>query len=232
MIGVTENLRKIRALLTQAALEAGREPQAVSLLAVSKKQPAARVMEAAAAGQREFGENQAGEGVDKIRAVADDTLIWHFIGHLQSNKSRAVAEHFDWVHSVDRLKIARRLSEQRPAELGDLNICLQVNVDEEASKAGIAADEVAELARAVASLPRLRLRGLMCLPRIREGLDAQRVPFARLRELAESLRGQGIEMDTLSMGMSADFRAAIAEGATIVRIGTAVFGPRPGEREQ
>ena len=232
MIGVTENLRKIRDLLTQAALEAGREPQAVRLLAVSKKQPAARVMEAAAAGQREFGENQAGEGVDKIRAVADDTLIWHFIGHLQSNKSRAVAEHFDWVHSVDRLKIARRLSEQRPAERGDLNVCLQVNVDEEASKSGIAADEVAELARAVASLPRLRLRGLMCLPRIREGLDAQRVPFARLRELAETLRGQGIEMDTLSMGMSADFRAAIAEGATIVRIGTAVFGPRPGEREQ
>lgn len=232
MIGVTENLRKIRDLLTQAALDAGREPQAVRLLAVSKKQPAARVVEAAAAGQREFGENQAGEGVDKIRAVADDTLIWHFIGHLQSNKSRVVAEHFDWVHSVDRLKIARRLSEQRPAERGDLNVCLQVNVDDEASKSGIAADEVAELARAVASLPRLRLRGLMCLPRIREGLDAQRVPFARLRELAETLRGQGVEMDTLSMGMSADFRAAIAEGATIVRIGTAVFGPRPGEREQ
>jgi pyridoxal phosphate enzyme (YggS family) len=225
-------LRKIRDLLTQAALDAGREPQAVRLLAVSKKQPAARVVEAAAAGQREFGENQAGEGVDKIRAVADDTLIWHFIGHLQSNKSRVVAEHFDWVHSVDRLKIARRLSEQRPAERGDLNVCLQVNVDDEASKSGIAADEVAELARAVASLPRLRLRGLMCLPRIREGLDAQRVPFARLRELAETLRGQGVEMDTLSMGMSADFRAAIAEGATIVRIGTAVFGPRPGEREQ
>ena len=232
MIGVTENLRKIRDLLTQAALEAGREPRAVRLLAVSKKQPAARVVEAAAAGQREFGENQAGEGVDKIRAVADGTLIWHFIGHLQSNKSRAVAEHFDWVHSVDRLKIARRLSEQRPAERGDLNVCLQINVDEEASKSGIAADDVAELARAVASLPRLRLRGLMCLPRIREGLDAQRVPFARLRELAETLRGQGIELDTLSMGMSADFRAAIAEGATIVRIGTAVFGPRPGEREQ
>jgi len=225
-------LRKIRDLLTQAALEAGREPQAVRLLAVSKKQPAARVVEAAAAGQREFGENQAGEGVDKIRAVADGTLIWHFIGHLQSNKSRAVAEHFDWVHSVDRLKIARRLSEQRPAERGDLNVCLQINVDEEASKSGIAADDVAELARAVASLPRLRLRGLMCLPRIREGLDAQRVPFARLRELAETLRGQSIELDTLSMGMSADFRAAIAEGATIVRIGTAVFGPRPGEQRQ
>ena len=229
MIGVTENLRKIRDLLAQAAADAGRDPKQVSLLAVSKKQPAARVLEAAAAGQREFGENQAGEGLAKIRAVADDTLIWHFIGHVQSNKSRIVAEHFDWVHSIDRLKIARRLSDQRPAERGDLNVCLQVNVDEEASKTGVAAAEVAGLARAVADLPRLRLRGLMCLPMIREGFEAQREPFARLRELAEKLRDQGFEMDTLSMGMSADFRAAIAEGATIVRIGTAVFGPRPGE---
>ena len=229
MIGVTENLRKIRDLLAQAAAEAGRGPQDVRLLAVSKKQPASKVVEAAAAGQREFGENQAGEGVEKIRVVADDTLVWHFIGHLQSNKSRAVAEHFDWVHSVDRLKIARRLSDQRPAERGDLNVCLQVNVDEETSKSGVAIDKVADLARAVAGLPRLRLRGLMCLPRIREDFDAQREPFARLREIAESLCAQGIEMDTLSMGMSADFRAAIAEGATIVRIGTAVFGPRPGE---
>jgi pyridoxal phosphate enzyme (YggS family) len=229
VIGVTENLRKIRDLLAQAAAEAGRGPQDVRLLAVSKKQPASKVVEAAAAGQREFGENQAGEGVEKIRVVADDTLVWHFIGHLQSNKSRAVAEHFDWVHSVDRLKIARRLSDQRPAERGDLNVCLQVNVDEETSKSGVAIDEVANLARAVAGLPRLRLRGLMCLPRIREDFDAQREPFARLREIAESLCAQGIEMDTLSMGMSADFRAAIAEGATIVRIGTAVFGPRPGE---
>ena len=229
MIGVTENLRKIRDLLAQAAADAGRDAKQVSLLAVSKKQPAAKVLEAAAAGQREFGENQAGEGLAKIRAVADDTLIWHFIGHVQSNKSRIVAEHFDWVHSVDRLKIARRLSDQRPAERGDLNVCLQVNVDEEASKTGVAAAEVAGLARAVADLPRLRLRGLMCLPRIREGFAAQREPFARLRELAETLRDQGFEMDTLSMGMSVDFRAAIAEGATIVRIGTAVFGPRPGE---
>ena len=229
MIGVTENLRKIRDLLAQAAAEAGRGPQDVRLLAVSKKQPASKVVEAAAAGQCEFGENQAGEGVEKIRVVADDTLVWHFIGHLQSNKSRAVAEHFDWVHSVDRLKIARRLSDQRPAERGDLNVCLQVNVDEETSKSGVAIDKVADLARAVAGLPRLRLRGLMCLPRIREDFDAQREPFARLREIAESLCAQGIEMDTLSMGMSADFRAAIAEGATIVRIGTAVFGPRPGE---
>lgn len=229
MIGVTENLRKIRDLLAQAAADAGRDAKEVSLLAVSKKQPAAKVLEAAAAGQRDFGENQAGEGLAKIRAVADDTLTWHFIGHLQSNKSRIVAEHFDWVHSVDRLKIAERLSHQRPAGRGDLNVCLQVNVDEEATKSGVAPAEVAGLARAVAGLPRLRLRGLMCLPRIREGFEAQRRPFARLREIAEALRGEGFEIDTLSMGMSADFRAAIAEGATIVRIGTAVFGPRPGE---
>jgi PLP dependent protein len=232
VIGVTENLRKIRDLLAQAAVDAGRDPRDIRLLAVSKKQAAAKVLEAAAAGQREFGENLAGEGVEKIRAVADDTLVWHFIGHLQSNKSRAVAEHFDWVHSVDRLKTARRLSAQRPAERGDLNVCLQVNVDEETAKSGVAAGEVAGLARAVAELPRLRLRGLMCLPKIREGFEAQRAPFAILRELAENLRRQGIEMDTLSMGMSADFRAAIAEGATIVRIGTAVFGPRPGEQRQ
>jgi PLP dependent protein len=232
VIGVTENLRKIRDLLAQAAVDAGRDPRDIRLLAVSKKQAAANVLEAAAAGQREFGENLAGEGVEKIRAVADDTLVWHFIGHLQSNKSRAVAEHFDWVHSVDRLKTARRLSAQRPAERGDLNVCLQVNVDEETAKSGVAAGEVAGLARAVAELPRLRLRGLMCLPKIREGFEAQRAPFAILRELAENLRRQGIEMDTLSMGMSADFRAAIAEGATIVRIGTAVFGPRPGEQRQ
>lgn len=225
-------MRKIRDLLAQAAVDAGRDPHQVRLLAVSKKQPASKVLEAAVAGQREFGENQAGEGLEKIRSVPDDTLIWHFIGHLQSNKSRAIAEHFDWVHSVYRLKIARRLSEQRPAGRGDLNVCLQVNVDEEASKSGVSIDEIADLAREVAGLPRLRLRGLMCLPRIRAGFEAQRIPFARLRELAETLRGQGIEIDTLSMGMSADFRAAIAEGATIVRIGTAVFGTRPGEQRQ
>ena len=226
MIRVTENLRKIRDLLSQAAVDAGRDPDSIALVAVSKKQPLERLRAAIAAGHRDFGENQAVEGVEKIEVIADDSLVWHFIGHLQTNKTRTVAEHFDWVHSIDRFKTARRLSEQRPEELGELNVCLQVNVDAEASKSGVAPDALIELASRVVELPRLRLRGLMCLPMIRSGFEAQREPFARLRELAAELRGQGIETDTLSMGMSDDFRAAIFEGATIVRIGTAVFGPR------
>ncbi len=227
MIRVTENLGKIRDLLAKAAEDAGRAPDSVKLLAVSKKQPVSSILEAAAAGQRDFGENQAQEGLDKIATVADDALVWHFIGHLQTNKTRAVAEHFDWVHSVDRLKTARRLSSQRPETLPDLNICLQVNVDEEVSKSGlIAVDDVIAIAREVVELPRLRLRGLMCLPAIRHSFDEQRVPFARLRALAAKLAGLGIETDTLSMGMTDDYRAAVFEGSTIVRIGTAVFGPR------
>jgi pyridoxal phosphate enzyme (YggS family) len=220
-------LRKIRNLLAAAAVEAGRRPEDVHLLAVSKRQPLEKIVEAAAAGQRDFGENTVQEGIEKVTKLAEEKgLCWHFIGHLQSNKTRAVAEHFDWVHSIDKLKTARRLSEQRPDSLGDLNVCIQVNIDEEASKSGAAPADVAELAREVAGLPRLRLRGLMCLPAIRETLAEQRLPFARTRELAEAVKRDGIAMDTLSMGMSDDFRAAILEGATIVRIGTAVFGPR------
>ena len=226
MIRVTENLRKIRDLLAEAAVDADREPSSVRLLAVSKKKPASLVLEAAAAGQRDFGENQVAEGLEKIQAVARNDLVWHFIGHLQTNKTRAVAENFRWVHSVDRLKTARRLSAQRPGHLGPLQICLQVNVDEEASKSGVTADALPALATEVASLPNLKLRGLMCLPAIRKGFDAQREPFARLRHLAEALTRDGIETDTLSMGMSGDYRAAIFEGSTIVRIGTAVFGER------
>ena len=226
MIRVTENLRKIRDLLSQAAVDAGRDPDSVALVAVSKKQPLERLRAAIAAGHRDFGENQVLEGIGKIELLADDALTWHFIGHLQTNKTRAVAEHFQWVHSVDRFKTARRLSEQRPEELGELNVCLQVNVDAEASKSGVAPDALIELASQVVELPRLKLRGLMCLPMIRTGFEAQREPFARLRELAAELGTRGIETDTLSMGMSDDFRAAIFEGATIVRIGTAVFGPR------
>ena len=227
MIRVTENLGKIRDLLAKAAEDAGRTPDSVKLLAVSKKQPVSSIREAAAAGQRDFGENQAQEGLEKIATVDDDALVWHFIGHLQTNKTRAVAERFDWVHSVDRLKIARRLSDQRPDTLPDLNICLQVNVDEENSKSGlVAVDELIAIAQEVIELPRLRLRGLMCLPAIRHSFDAQRVPFARLRELAANLAEIGIETDTLSMGMTDDYRAAVFEGSTIVRIGTAVFGPR------
>ena len=226
MIRVTENLPKIRDLLAKAAVDAGRSADSVRLLAVSKKQPQSSVLEAAAAGQRDFGENQAVEGVEKIKSVANDELIWHFIGHLQTNKTRTVAEHFHWVHSIDRLKTATRLSQQRPQTLGDLNICLQVNVDEEDSKSGMPIDSVRDLACRIADLPMLRLRGLMCLPAIRNDFEAQRAPFARLSRLADQLRANGIPTDTLSMGMSGDFRAAIFEGSTIVRIGTAVFGPR------
>lgn len=226
MIGVTENLRKIRDLLAKAAEDAGRRPEDVHLLAVSKKQPLEKILAAVEAGQRDFGENIVQEGIEKVTKLAQRKLCWHFIGHLQSNKTRAVAEHFDWVHSVDSLKVARRLSEQRPAVLGDLNVCIQVNIDDEASKSGAPPSEVGNLAREVAGLPRLRLRGLMCLPAIREGLDEQRKPFAQTRELAEQLSRDGLAIDTLSMGMSDDYRAAIMEGATIVRIGTAVFGPR------
>ena len=226
MIGVTENLRKIRDLLAETAIEAGRRPEDVHLLAVSKKQPLEKIVAAADAGQRDFGENTVQEGIEKVTKLTQRGLCWHFIGHIQSNKTRAVAEHFDWVHSVDKLKTAKRLSEQRPVSLGDLNICIQVNIDEEASKSGVTPDAVGELARAVAGLPRLKLRGLMCLPAIRDTFDDQRIPFARTRELAESLARDGLILDTLSMGMSDDFRAAIMEGATIVRIGTAVFGPR------
>jgi pyridoxal phosphate enzyme (YggS family) len=226
VIGVTENLRKIRDLLDKAAVDAGRRPEDVHLLAVSKKQAHSKILEAAAAGQRDFGENTVQEGIEKVTKLTEKGLRWHFIGHLQSNKTRAVAEHFDWVHTIDKLKTARRLSEQRPDSLGDLDVCIQVNIDDEAAKAGIGATGITDLAGEIAVLPRLRLRGLMCLPAIRDSFDEQRVPFARLRELAESLRQQGHEIDTLSMGMSDDYRAAIFEGATIVRIGTAVFGPR------
>ena len=226
MIRVTENLRQIRDLLAKAAVDAGREADCVKLLAVSKRQSHTRVIEAAAAGQRDFGENQVAEGVEKILSVADDRLIWHFIGHLQTNKTRVVAEHFHWVHSIDRLKIAARLSKQRPDGLGDLNVCLQVNIDAEANKSGVPVDELRDLAMQVAELPRIRLRGLMCLPAIRHNFEDQREPFARLRRLADELAADGIETDTLSMGMSADYRAAIFENATIVRIGTAIFGAR------
>jgi pyridoxal phosphate enzyme (YggS family) len=219
-------LRKIRDLLAKAAVDAGREADSVRLLAVSKKQPHRSVIEAAAAGQRDFGENQAVEGVEKVKSVANDALVWHFIGHLQTNKTRTVAEHFHWVHSVDRLKTAVRLSQQRPRTLGDLNICLQVNVDDEESKSGLAIDSVCDLAFRITDLPKLRLRGLMCLPAIRHDFESQRIPFARLSRLADQLRADGIPTDTLSMGMSDDFRAAIFEGATIVRVGTAIFGPR------
>ena len=226
MIGVTENLSLVSDLLQKSAIEAGRDPATVKLLAVSKKQPVEKIREAVAAGQRDFGENFVQEGVDKIEALSHPDLVWHFIGHLQNNKTRLVAENFDWVHTIDKLKTARRLSEQRPTSLPPLNVCLQVNVDVETSKSGITPVELPGLAAECAELPGLRLRGLMCLPAIRDQFEEQRRPFAALREMAETLRQQGIDTDTLSMGMTGDFRAAIYEGATIVRIGTALFGER------
>ena len=226
MIRVTENLALIRNLLATAATEADRDPDSISLLAVSKKQPLEKIVEAAAAGQRDFGENFVQEGLDKIQAASNADLAWHLIGHLQSNKTRVVAEYFDWVHTIDKLKTAARLSQQRPAHLQPINICLQVNIDDEPGKSGVRVDNVRALAVACAELPGIRLRGLMCLPAIRQGFAAQREPFARLRQIFEDLQPEGLSLDTLSMGMSGDFRAAIFEGATIVRIGTALFGER------
>jgi pyridoxal phosphate enzyme (YggS family) len=226
VIGVTENLRKIRDLLDKAAVDAGRRPEDVHLLAVSKKQSLDKIVEAIAAGQRDFGENTVQEGTEKVTKLAEKELNWHFIGHLQSNKTRIVAEHFDWVHTIDKLKTAVRLSGQRPDSRGDLNVCIQINIDDESAKSGATRSDVMDLAQEIATLPRLKLRGLMCLPAIRESFDEQRVPFATLREYAQMLRKQGLDIDTLSMGMTGDYRAAIFEGATIVRIGTAVFGPR------
>jgi len=226
VIRVTKNLALISDLLALAAIEAKREPADVQLLAVSKKQPLQKILAARDAGQRDFGENFVQEGLDKIDQTRDKDLIWHFIGHLQNNKTRAVAENFDWVHTIDSSKTAQRLNDQRPDELGALNVCLQVNVDNETSKSGVLPDELPNLAAAVAGMPNLSLRGLMCLPTARQEFEAQRKPFARLRKMAESLRSNDIETDTLSMGMSDDYKAAIFEGATIVRIGTALFGKR------
>jgi len=226
VIRVTENLALIKDLLAKSAIEADREPDAVKLLAVSKKQPLSKIIDAAKAGQRDFGENFVQEGLEKIAQTQDLGLNWHFIGHLQNNKTRVVAENFDWVHTIDTLRTAERLSNQRPEPLGPLNICLQINIDDESSKSGITVAELPELAAACADLSNLSLRGLMCLPASRSKFSDQRLPFSKLRESANTLRSGGIDTDTLSMGMSGDFRAAIFEGATMVRIGTAVFGER------
>jgi len=203
--------------------------QSVTLLVVSKTFPARAVQEAFAAGARRFGENYVQEGLDKITELAAlrSQLEWHLIGPLQSNKTKPVAEAFDWVHSVDRLKIAQRLSEQRPADLPPLNVCLQVNISGEASKSGVAPGDVLALAQAVAQLPRLRLRGLMAVPEPAADVEAQRVPHRALAALQAQLQTQGLTLDTLSMGMSADLEAAVMEGATMVRIGSAIFGSRP-----
>jgi|TARA_B110000116_G_scaffold187169_1_gene162272 pyridoxal phosphate enzyme (YggS family) len=226
VIRVTENFRKIQDFLAIATSEAKRPPGSVRLLSVSKKKPLTAILEVADAGQRDFGENFVQEAVEKIKNSGRDDLIWHFIGHLQSNKTRDVAEHFQWVHTIDRLKIAKRLSAQRPHDAGDLNVCLEVNIDDEPQKSGISPGEVPKLAAEIAALPRLKLRGLMCLPIIETDPEQQLIPFAKMRALHEKLRAEGLDVDTLSMGMSADYAAAIKEGATIVRVGTAIFGKR------
>jgi pyridoxal phosphate enzyme (YggS family) len=230
MSTIAANLQAVEATI-QAACEAANRPRStVQLLAVSKTFPAEAVLEAIEAGQRAFGENYVQEGVDKIAAVAKARpglmLEWHFIGPIQSNKTRPIATSFQWVHTVERLKIAQRLSEQRPAELGPLDICLQVNISGEATKSGVKPEELEGLAKAVVQLPNLRLRGLMAIPEPQADPALQRAPFARLRALARDLIKAGIHLDTLSMGMSGDLQSAVLEGATIVRIGSAIFGAR------
>ena len=226
MNSIASNLQAIHHAIEKAAHAAQRRVEDVTLLAVSKTVSAAAVRESYHAGQRAFGESYVQEALDKIAALRDLPLEWHFIGPMQSNKTRAIAENFAWVHGVDRLKIAERLSAQRPQNLPPLNVCIQVNVSGEGSKSGVSFGEVAELAQAVVQLPQLRLRGLMAIPAPAEGVAEQRKPFALLRELMQRLNAQGLQLDTLSMGMSYDLEAAVLEGATIVRVGTAIFGKR------
>jgi pyridoxal phosphate enzyme (YggS family) len=221
-----DRLAAVRTRIGAAATRAGRDPAGIRLLAVSKQQPADVVRAAAEAGQREFGENYVQEAQAKIEALRDLPLTWHFIGQIQSNKTRDVAAGFQWVHTLDRPRIAERLSTQRPHYAGPLDVLLQVKLADEPGKGGIGPAAAPGLAEVVAGLPRLRLRGLMCIPEPARDEAGQREPFRRLRELMDSLRARGHALDTLSMGMSEDLEAAVLEGATIVRVGTAVFGPR------
>jgi pyridoxal phosphate enzyme (YggS family) len=223
---IADNITRIRVQIQAACQAAGRAPYSVQLLAVSKTWGTDAVRQAHAAGQTAFGENYIQEAVDKINALRDLPLQWHCIGPIQSNKTRLVAEHFDWVHSVDRLKIAQRLSEQRPPELPPLQVCIQVNVDGGETKSGVSPTDLPELALAVAALPRLQLRGLMTIPEPAETDAQMRAVHRQAKDLFEQLRAQGLPLDTLSMGMSADMAAAIAEGSTMVRVGTAIFGQR------
>jgi pyridoxal phosphate enzyme (YggS family) len=228
MASIEATLQQVRTRIASACISAGRPVQSVTLLAVSKTFDATVVRAAHAAGQRAFGENYVQEALQKMQALADlrSDMEWHLVGPLQANKTAAVAVAFDWVHTVDRLKIAERLSAQRPADLPPLNVCVQVNVSGEASKAGVEPSELPALARAVAGLPNLTLRGLMAIPEPAPAFEAQRAPHRRLRALLQDLQTGGLALDTLSMGMSADLEAAVAEGATIVRVGSAIFGAR------
>jgi pyridoxal phosphate enzyme (YggS family) len=226
MASIADNLQAVRGRIARAAQAAQRHPGAIRLLAVSKTFPAGHVAEAFAAGQKAFGENHAQEAVEKITVLAALPLEWHFIGPIQSNKTRLIAERFQWVHSLDREKIALRLNAARPDDAPPLNVCIQVNVSGEAAKSGVAPGEEAKLADAIARLPRLKLRGLMAIPEPTTDVTLQRRRFALLRELQDGLAARGHTLDTLSMGMSDDLEAAIMEGATMVRVGTAIFGSR------
>jgi len=226
MSRITDSLGSLRQRIADTERTFSRAPGSVRLLAVSKTRPPSDIEEAYQAGQKAYGESYLQEALEKIHALTHLTLEWHFIGPIQANKTRPIAGHFHWVHSVDRLKVARRLSDQRPIDLPPLNVCLQVNISGEPGKAGVPAEAAAELASAIAALPRLRLRGLMTIPAPDQDFERQRVPFRRLRAILDDLSHRGLALDTLSMGMTADLEAAIAEGATIVRVGTAIFGPR------
>jgi pyridoxal phosphate enzyme (YggS family) len=223
---LTVHVNHVRSRISHAAIAAGRDPGAVVLVAVTKAKTAEYVRAAATAGVTDFGENYLQEALAKMDQLGDLRLRWHFIGSIQSNKTRAIADRFDWVHSVDRLNIGQRLSEQRAFHAAPLNVCIQVALEHESRKGGVAPIHLAKLAAGLAELPRLRLRGLMCVPPPQPDAEAMRPAFARLRGLLEELNAGGFKLDTLSMGMSADFEAAIAEGATMVRIGTALFGNR------
>jgi hypothetical protein len=225
-VDVATALARVRERIAAAARAANRDPASITLVAVSKTKPATRVAEALDAGQRDFGENYLQDALAKIETLAAREPLWHFIGDIQSNKTRDIASNFAWAHAVDRFKIARRLSDQRPDGLPPLNVCIQVNIDGEASKSGIAPEAAAELADRIAALGNVTLRGLMAIPAPADDTDAQRRPFAALRELMDQLNANGHALETLSMGMSADLEAAIAEGATHVRVGTAIFGAR------
>lgn len=225
---LTLHVNHVRSRIRSAAIAAGRDPGTVTLVAVTKTKTAETIRLAATAGVTDFGENYLQEALSKMDSLADLALRWHFIGAIQSNKTRPITERFDWVHSVDRLSIAKRLSEQRPFHAPPLQVCIQVALVPEPTKAGVLPGGLLELAAAVMELPRIQLRGLMCLPPPQPEAAAERAVFARLRDALQDLNARGLKLDTLSMGMSADFESAIAEGATMVRIGTALFGVRRG----
>ena len=231
MTTIASNLQAVRTAIIDAAVGAGRRTDEVSLLAVSKTFSQGAIRDAYQAGQTRFAESYVQEALDKISALHDLPIEWHYIGPVQSNKTRAIAENFAWIHSVNRINIAERLSAQRPAHLPPIQVCIQVNISGEGSKSGVSPDQLSILAHAIAKLPRLKLRGLMAIPAPVDNVAAQHLPFAQLRELFNQLNQQGLKLDTLSMGMSHDFASAIAEGATIVRIGSAIFGNRIYQKE-